>query len=119
MPQVYGPAAHLISRLVYYIGAGNKAEAVASAEELELCGVAGLAESTRVVMRVLSENRPAANVSITRDDVQLILESLSFTKEKFESYQKYPTREFQDSRVADVKTAIKHVREYRDQLKAS
>jgi hypothetical protein len=46
---------------------------------------------------------------LTSADIELILESLRYTKEKFSTYRGYPSEEFRQGRIADVDTAIAHV----------
>lgn len=53
-------------------------------------------------------------VELTDDDIAFILESLRYTKLKFESYEGYPSKEFQRGRVVDVEEVIAKVRALRD-----
>jgi hypothetical protein len=50
---------------------------------------------------------------MTRDDIALILESLHFTKRKFEEYTDYPSYEFKQRRLKDVERAADAVRKLR------
>ena len=48
---------------------------------------------------------------LTRSDYDLILESLRYTKERFQAYDRYPSEEFRQSRIADVGSVIEKIRE--------
>lgn len=52
---------------------------------------------------------------LSRDDLSFILESLNYTKHRFDNYP-YPTYELRRERLADVESVIAHVRAYRDSL---
>ena len=56
--------------------------------------------------------------ALTLDDFDLILTSLSYTKLKFEEYQKYPSLEYRDSRVGEVAELISKVRELKREMKS-
>jgi len=54
------------------------------------------------------------------DDVNFILESLKYTKLKFEEYpvpKKHPSYEYKLKRLKDVESRIKKMRKIRDELK--
>ncbi len=52
---------------------------------------------------------------ITTDDCAFMLESLRYTRMKFEDYP-YPTEEIRRGRLADVDSVVEHVRWLRDIL---
>ena len=52
---------------------------------------------------------------LTVDDCWFILESLAYTKQKFQDYS-YPSYEFKLQRIADVNEVIDKIRALRDAL---
>lgn len=48
-------------------------------------------------------------IKLTSEDLQLIKESLHYTKLKFENYQDYPSIEFKNERIQGVVEVIKKV----------
>jgi hypothetical protein len=48
-------------------------------------------------------------ITVSRETCDLILTSLSFTRQKFESYP-YPTEDIRRQRLADVDTAVAAIR---------
>jgi hypothetical protein len=51
---------------------------------------------------------------LTTDELDLILESLRYTKQAFSSYKDYPTDEFRRQQVARVDTVIEKIRGIRN-----
>lgn len=51
------------------------------------------------------------------NDVNLIITSLGYTKQKFQEYTDYPSYAFKQERIADVNRSLKIIRELRDQIK--
>jgi hypothetical protein len=47
---------------------------------------------------------------LTRADCELIIQSLEFTRIKFESYGGYPSYEFKQSRIGEVSDVLEKVR---------
>ncbi len=52
------------------------------------------------------------NKILSTDDWAMILESLKYTKLKFEEYDKYPSPEFKQKRVKDVNQVIQNIKTY-------
>lgn len=50
---------------------------------------------------------------LTGSDIDLILESLSYTRQRFATYDRYPSEDFRQSRLADVDSTIAKVRHLR------
>jgi hypothetical protein len=48
-------------------------------------------------------------MALNKKDLAFILESLKYTRLKFEDYQQYPSYEFKQGRIADVNEVIKKV----------
>jgi hypothetical protein len=48
---------------------------------------------------------------LTGEDYELIFQSLRYTKEKFQNYDKYPDEDFRRSQIAAVESAVAHLRE--------
>ena len=48
---------------------------------------------------------------LTGEEKQMILESLKYTKIKFESYQDYPSQEFKKKRIEEVDSLIQKLKE--------
>ncbi len=42
------------------------------------------------------------DTKLTQQDLKFILESLQYTKLKFEDYQKYPSHEYKQKRIKEV-----------------
>lgn len=61
-------------------------------------------------LRLLTERRPTMN-PLTGEDYDLILESLRYTKEAFQNYDRYPDEDFRRSRIEAVERAMTHLRE--------
>ena len=49
------------------------------------------------------------NDELTREDLDFILESLKYTKLKFEEYDKYPSYEYKLKRIDDVNVVISKI----------
>ena len=56
------------------------------------------------------------NKILTKKDVEFILESLNYTKLKFENYEKYPNPEFKQQRINDVIDVIGKVQQIKKAL---
>ena len=56
--------------------------------------------------------------NLTLDDLNIILESLTFSKDKFENTV-YPTTEIKKQRLGAASEAIKKIRELRNELESS
>ena len=52
-------------------------------------------------------------INLSDDDWAFILESLNYTKMKFENYQDYPSWEFKLQRINEVKNLIKKIKQRR------
>tara|TARA_R110002051_G_scaffold325756_1_gene430875 strand:+ start:5520 stop:5678 length:159 start_codon:yes stop_codon:yes gene_type:complete len=50
-------------------------------------------------------------MALNKKDLQFILESLQYTKLKFENYEQYPSYEFKQGRINDVNEVIVKVKE--------
>ena len=50
-------------------------------------------------------------------DLNFILESLEYTRLKFEDYQGYPSHEFKQQRLSDVKEVMVKVRDLIEEIK--
>lgn len=55
---------------------------------------------------------------LSSKDVEMVLESLKYTKMKFEEYQGYPSYEFKQGRIKDVEEVIAKVSAIRKELKS-
>jgi len=44
------------------------------------------------------------------NDYELIFESLRYTRETFANYDRYPSEDFRQTRLAEVDTAVEHLR---------
>lgn len=55
---------------------------------------------------------------LTIHDLDLILESLKYTKLKFEEYQFYPTYEYKQKRIEEVSGVISKVRILKKEMTA-
>jgi hypothetical protein len=44
----------------------------------------------------------AVTIELESSELELVLESLRYTKERFEQYERYPSDEFKAGRVAEV-----------------
>lgn len=51
--------------------------------------------------------------NLTPQEIAMILESLSYTKLKFEEYDKYPSFEFKQKRVKEVNDLILKIKKIR------
>lgn len=45
-------------------------------------------------------------MKLTKQDLELILESLKYTKLKFEDYEKYPSYEYKQERINEVNEVV-------------
>ena len=54
---------------------------------------------------------------LTRDDLYFILESLDFTLQRFQDYDRYPSYEFKQERIAEVQSLQKKIRAMRKERK--
>lgn len=54
--------------------------------------------------------------SLNSHDVQMILESLAYTRKAFEEYQDYPSYEFKQERIKEVDGVIEKVRAMRNDV---
>ena len=52
----------------------------------------------------------AQDAGLTRGDCELILESLRYTQKAFEEYADYPSYEFKQERLAEVRRTMEKVR---------
>lgn len=50
-------------------------------------------------------------IEITEKELQLILESLTYSKLKFEEYSQYPSDEFKTERIKSVEELIKSLKQ--------
>lgn len=50
-------------------------------------------------------------MALDKKDIKFILESLEYTRLKFENYEQYPSYEFKQGRIKDVNDVIVKVRE--------
>lgn len=48
---------------------------------------------------------------LSNEDWKMILDSLSYTRLKFENYDKYPTEEYKRQRIQEVSELISRIRE--------
>jgi membrane-bound lytic murein transglycosylase MltF len=48
---------------------------------------------------------------LTQQDLEFILESLKYTKLKFEDYQQYPSYEYKQGRVKEVQDVMSKVKD--------
>jgi hypothetical protein len=55
---------------------------------------------------------------LTLEELELILTSLDYTKQKFQSYSYYPSYEFKQQRIAEVKIIIEKVRAIKKAMKS-
>ena len=46
------------------------------------------------------------NTKLTKKDLEFVLESLKYTKFKFEDYQQYPSYEYQQERIKEVQEVM-------------
>lgn len=53
---------------------------------------------------------------LSSHDIQMILESLTYTRKAFEEYQKYPNYEFKQERLREVDGVIEKVRAMRNDV---
>jgi len=53
----------------------------------------------------------AVTVEFEGSELELVLESLRYTRQAFESYERYPSDEFKAERVAQVQRLIEKLRE--------
>ena len=56
-----------------------------------------------------------SKVKLSKKDWNIILESLNYSKYKFENYEKYPSYDYKQQRVNDVLEVILKVKEFRNQ----
>jgi hypothetical protein len=57
------------------------------------------------------------STTLTMSDIDFILESLKYTKLKFENYQGYPSQEYKQERIKTVIDLIAKVNEIKKELK--
>lgn len=50
------------------------------------------------------------NQNLSNKDWALILESLNYSKQKFEEYDKYPSKEFKQERINEINLLISKVK---------
>jgi hypothetical protein len=50
------------------------------------------------------------NETLSKQDWEMILESLKYTKLKFEEYDKYPSYEYKQKRIAEVNQLISKIK---------
>lgn len=50
---------------------------------------------------------------LTPDEIEMILESLNYTKLKFEDYDKYPSYEYKQKRISEVNDLISKIQQLR------
>jgi len=55
---------------------------------------------------------------LTLEEIEIILTSLDYTKQKFQSYTDYPSYEFKQQRIAEVKKVIEKVRAIKKAMKS-
>lgn len=48
---------------------------------------------------------------LSRDDWKMILESLKYTRLKFENYEQFPTDEYKQTRIQEVSELISRIKE--------
>ena len=56
-------------------------------------------------------------IQLAQKDLEFILESLKFTKLKFEDYQKYPSYEYKQGRIKDVQDVMSKVEDILKEIK--
>ena len=47
---------------------------------------------------------------LTQNELKMILESLEFSKHKFENYEKYPSNEFKQARINEISQLISKIK---------
>lgn len=52
---------------------------------------------------------------LTSEDLNLILESLQYTRNTFEDYQKYPSNEFKVKRIEQVNEVISKIKKLKSE----
>lgn len=57
------------------------------------------------------------NQELTLSDLDFILESLRYTKLRFEEYDRYPSYEYKQGRINDVQEVIAKVQSLRDEVR--
>lgn len=50
---------------------------------------------------------------LTKEDISMIIESLNYTKLKFEEYDKYPSYEFKQKKIKEVNNLILKIKQIR------
>lgn len=50
-------------------------------------------------------------IEITKQDVEILIESLTYSKQKFEEYDQYPNEEYKKTRILEVENLIKKLKE--------
>jgi hypothetical protein len=53
-------------------------------------------------------------ISFSKKEIELILDSLEFTKKKFEEYQHYPDEEFKKSRINEAANLILKIKKIKE-----
>ena len=56
-------------------------------------------------------------IQLTQQDLEFILESLKYTKLKFEDYQKYPSYEYKQGRIKEVQDVMAKVKDILKEIK--
>lgn len=54
---------------------------------------------------------------LSKSDISMILESLKYSRHKFEEYQKYPTHEYKQKRIHEVDEVMSKVYKIQQEMK--
>lgn len=57
------------------------------------------------------------NNQLTTDDIDVIMESLKYSKRAIEDYQNHPTHEFKRNQLERIETALTKLRSLRDKAR--